>query len=48
VDAWRMRGRTYDCGHQLGYLEAILVYGRRHARYGNGFRELLTRYAGEE
>ncbi|SHK03979.1 UTP--glucose-1-phosphate uridylyltransferase GalU [Halomonas caseinilytica] len=48
VDAWRMRGRTYDCGHQLGYLEAILAYGRRHASYGAGFRELLTRYAGEE
>ncbi|MDN3526447.1 UTP--glucose-1-phosphate uridylyltransferase GalU [Halomonas sabkhae] len=48
VDAWRMRGRTYDCGHQLGYLEAILAYGRRHARYGEGFRELIGRYAGEE
>lgn len=48
VDAWRMRGKTYDCGHQLGYLEAILAYGRRHPRYGQGFRELLTRYAGEE
>lgn len=47
VDAWRMRGKTYDCGHQLGYLEAILAYGRRHARYGEGFRELLTRYADE-
>lgn len=48
VDAWRMRGKTYDCGHQLGYLEAILAYGRRHARYGEGFRELLARYATEE
>ncbi len=48
VDAYRMRGKTYDCGHQLGYLEAILAYGRRHDRYGEGFRELLARYAGEE
>ncbi|CBV42456.1 UTP--glucose-1-phosphate uridylyltransferase GalU [Halomonas elongata] len=48
VDAWRMRGRTYDCGHQLGYLEAILAYGRRHPSYGEGFRDLLTRYTGEE
>jgi UTP--glucose-1-phosphate uridylyltransferase len=48
VDAWRMRGKTYDCGHQLGYLEAILAYGRRHARYGEGFRELLARYADGE
>jgi UTP--glucose-1-phosphate uridylyltransferase len=44
VDAWRMRGRTYDCGHQLGYLEAILAYGRRHPRFGEGFRELIARY----
>ncbi|RTR05089.1 UTP--glucose-1-phosphate uridylyltransferase GalU [Halomonas nitroreducens] len=48
VDAWRMRGRTYDCGHQLGYLEAILAYGRRHPRYGQGFRELLSRYSDED
>lgn len=45
VDAYRMRGKTYDCGHQLGYLEAILAYGRRHSRYGAGFIELLQRYA---
>ncbi|MFP4263507.1 MAG: UTP--glucose-1-phosphate uridylyltransferase GalU [Halomonas sp.] len=47
VDAYRMRGKTFDCGHQLGYLEAILAYGRRHPRYGKGFRDLLARYAGE-
>lgn len=48
VDAYRMQGKTYDCGHQLGYLEAILAYGRRHPRYGAGFIELLQRYAAEE
>ena len=47
VDAYRMRGKTFDCGHQLGYLEAILAYGQRHPRYGQGFRDLLSRYAGE-
>lgn len=47
VEAFRMRGKTYDCGHPLGYLEATLAYGRRHPRVGEGFRELLTRYAGE-
>jgi UTP--glucose-1-phosphate uridylyltransferase len=45
VDAWRMCGKTYDCGHQLGYLEATLVFGRRHPRFGEGFRELLARYS---
>lgn len=48
VDAYRMSGKTFDCGHQLGYLEATLAYGCRHARYGQGFRELLARYAGED
>ncbi|RCV87426.1 UTP--glucose-1-phosphate uridylyltransferase GalU [Billgrantia montanilacus] len=48
VDAWRMRGKTYDCGHQLGYLEATMVYGRRHPRFGEGFRELLSRYSQPE
>lgn len=48
VDAWRMRGQTFDCGHQLGYLEATLAYGRRHPRFGADFRELLARYAQSE
>lgn len=48
VDAWRMNGKTYDCGHQLGYLEATLVYARRHPRFGEGFRELLSRYSQAE
>ncbi|TFH86135.1 UTP--glucose-1-phosphate uridylyltransferase GalU [Billgrantia azerbaijanica] len=48
VDAWRMRGQTFDCGHQLGYLEATLAYGRRHPGFGAGFRELLARYARTE
>ncbi|MGQ7248388.1 UTP--glucose-1-phosphate uridylyltransferase GalU [Halomonas sp. V046] len=48
VNAYRMQGKTYDCGHQLGYLEAILAYGRRHPRYGRGFIELVKRYAAED
>lgn len=48
VDAYRMQGKTFDCGHQLGYLEAILAYGRRHAKYGKDFSELLQRYAVED
>ncbi|KXS39265.1 MAG: UTP--glucose-1-phosphate uridylyltransferase [Halomonadaceae bacterium T82-2] len=48
VAAYRMQGATYDCGHQLGYLEATLVFAKRHPKFGEGFRALLTRYAGEE
>ncbi|WP_346798211.1 UTP--glucose-1-phosphate uridylyltransferase GalU [Halomonas sp. Bachu 37] len=44
VQAYRMQGSTFDCGHQLGYLEATLAYGRRHPVFGEGFRELLARY----
>ncbi|CAM3974516.1 UTP--glucose-1-phosphate uridylyltransferase GalU [Vreelandella rituensis] len=44
VQAYRMVGKTYDCGHPLGYLEAIMAYGRAHPQFGNGFRELLARY----
>ncbi|BBG30205.1 UTP--glucose-1-phosphate uridylyltransferase GalU [Zymobacter palmae] len=45
VDAYRMAGMTYDCGHQLGYLEAILAFGHKHPKYGEGFRALLKQYA---
>lgn len=48
VAAFRMQGTTYDCGHQLGYLEATLAYAKRHPKFGQGFNELLHRYASEE
>nr|WP_299241050.1 UTP--glucose-1-phosphate uridylyltransferase GalU [uncultured Halomonas sp.] len=47
VAAYRMQGATYDCGHQLGYLEATLVLAKRHPKFGKGFNELLQRYANE-
>lgn len=47
AEAYRMRGNTYDCGHQLGYLEATLALAKRHPQYGEGFRSLLGRYANE-
>ncbi|PAU79284.1 UTP--glucose-1-phosphate uridylyltransferase GalU [Halomonas salipaludis] len=48
VAAYRMRGATYDCGHQLGYLEAILAFAKRHPKYADGFAELLDKYAAKE
>lgn len=47
VAAYRMRGATYDCGHQLGYLEATLAFAKRHPKFGEGFNALLQRYASE-
>src|SRR5690606_21047031 len=40
VAAYRMLGKSYDCGSKLGYLEATLAYGLRHPELGNSFREL--------
>lgn len=44
VQAYRMQGTTYDCGHPLGYLEATLAYARGHAEFGEAFQALLSRY----
>lgn len=44
VDAFRIRGRSYDCGSKLGYLEATVAYGVKHPKLGSDFRELLKQY----
>jgi UTP--glucose-1-phosphate uridylyltransferase len=41
VDAYRMSGKTYDCGSKLGYLEAILSYGIDHPQLGKDFLKLI-------
>ena len=46
ADAYRLRGRSHDCGSKLGYLEATLAYGLRHAQLAEDFQALLRRYAG--
>lgn len=48
VAAYRMQGATFDCGHQLGYLEAILSFAKHHPKFGKDFQQLLTRYASQE
>ncbi|WP_278976230.1 UTP--glucose-1-phosphate uridylyltransferase GalU [Oligella urethralis] len=37
VEAYRMKGQTFDCGSKLGYLKAILHYGIEHPKLGNDF-----------
>ncbi|ROZ81147.1 UTP--glucose-1-phosphate uridylyltransferase [Pseudomonas neustonica] len=44
VEAYRIRGRSYDCGSKLGYLEATLAYGLNHPQLGADFKALLARY----
>ena len=42
VDAYVMRGRTFDCGNKVGYLQAILHYASRHPQLGEKARELMA------
>ncbi|MBP1495872.1 UTP--glucose-1-phosphate uridylyltransferase GalU [Acinetobacter nosocomialis] len=41
VEAYRMQGKTFDCGSKLGYLKAVLHYGVEHPKLGNDFKQLI-------
>ena len=43
VVALRFNGKRYDCGSKLGYLEATVELGLRHAEVGPEFAEYLKR-----
>ncbi len=43
VEAYRMQGKTYDCGSKIGYLEATLAYALRHPQVGKDFANLLQK-----
>jgi UTP--glucose-1-phosphate uridylyltransferase len=45
VEAYSMRGMTFDCGSKSGYLEAILHFARQHPELGGIARGLIKRYA---
>jgi len=42
VLAYNFDGRRYDCGSKLGYLEATVELGLKHAEVGEGFRRFLA------
>jgi UTP--glucose-1-phosphate uridylyltransferase len=42
VVAYRFEGRRYDCGRKLGYLEATVALGLKHAETGEGFAKFLA------
>ena len=42
VLAYQFEGRRYDCGNKLGYLEAMVDYGLKHAETGPGFARFLA------
>lgn len=41
VEAYRMKGQTFDCGSKLGYLKAVLHYGIDHPKLGGAFKDLI-------
>ena len=41
VEAYRMKGQTFDCGSKLGYLKAVLHYGVDHPTLGEVFKALI-------
>ncbi|MGB5081625.1 MAG: UTP--glucose-1-phosphate uridylyltransferase GalU [Burkholderiales bacterium] len=41
VLAYRFNGTRYDCGSKLGYLQAMVAYGRKHAEVGPAFERFL-------
>lgn len=41
VEAYRMKGQTFDCGSKLGYLKAVLHYGVDHPQLGDDFKAMI-------
>jgi len=46
VLACRFSGTRYDCGSKLGYLQAMVAFGRRHPEVGQAFDAYLTELYG--
>ena len=40
--AYKFKGKRYDCGNKLGYLQATVEYALRHKKIGNEFKEYLN------
>lgn len=41
VHAYQFYGKRYDCGSKLGYLQATVEFGMRHAEIGQAFSKYL-------
>ncbi len=42
VEAYSMRGETFDCGNKAGYLQAIFHYAARHPELGAQVRAMMA------
>jgi len=47
IYAYRFKGKRYDCGSKLGYLQATVEYGLKHRKLGAPFREYLEELMGK-
>lgn len=47
VEAYQLIGRSHDCGTKLGYLQANVTYGVRHAGVGEEFEAFLKEKFGK-
>ncbi len=45
VEAYLMKGQTFDCGNKLGYLKAVLHYGVAHPTLATEFKALIQELA---
>lgn len=45
--AYKFKGRRYDCGSKLGYLEATVEYALRHDQVGKEFGQYLQKFCAE-
>jgi len=41
LEAYRMTGKTYDCGNKLGYLQANVAYGLQHPETAEGLKKFI-------
>jgi len=41
VEAYRMTGKTYDCGNKLGFLQANIAYGLQHTETAEGLQQFI-------
>lgn len=45
VEAFVMKGKTYDCGDKIGYMKAFVEYGLHHEKLGEDFKQYLKELA---
>ncbi|WP_134053909.1 UTP--glucose-1-phosphate uridylyltransferase GalU [Rheinheimera aquimaris] len=47
VNAYRITGRSHDCGNKLGYMQAFVEYGLRDKHLGAQFQQWLEQFVSD-